>query len=102
MAMMDDPAFLISHIRNSFITSDETGMCELVIETDDLVDRSPPVNDKKYTNDRRYATWHGKGYGRFHYHKGLFQKGLTIYNDVGGCEKYMLKKQALYQQGYYR
>ncbi|XP_067661871.1 target of rapamycin complex 2 subunit MAPKAP1-like [Haliotis asinina] len=35
MAMMDDVDFLISHIRNSFITSDDTGMCELIIETDE-------------------------------------------------------------------
>ncbi|XP_048245100.1 target of rapamycin complex 2 subunit MAPKAP1-like isoform X2 [Haliotis rufescens] len=35
MAMMDDVDFLISHIRNSFITSDDTGMCELIIEMDE-------------------------------------------------------------------
>jgi len=35
MAMMDNKAFLISHIRNSFITSDDTGMCEMIIEVED-------------------------------------------------------------------
>ncbi|KAK3087119.1 hypothetical protein FSP39_001919 [Pinctada imbricata] len=34
--MMDDPSFLISHIRNSFITSDDTGMCEIIIENDEF------------------------------------------------------------------
>ncbi len=34
MAMMDDRAFLVSHIRNSFITSDDTGMCDLIIDVD--------------------------------------------------------------------
>ncbi|ESP00893.1 hypothetical protein LOTGIDRAFT_180365 [Lottia gigantea] len=32
MAMMDNKDFLINHIRNSFITSDDTGMCELIID----------------------------------------------------------------------
>lgn len=35
MAMMDNKEFLISHIRNSFITSDDTGMCEMIIDVDD-------------------------------------------------------------------
>lgn len=35
MAMMDNKDFLIMHIRNSFITSDDTGMCELIIDLDD-------------------------------------------------------------------
>ncbi|KAL8575684.1 hypothetical protein ACOMHN_055873 [Nucella lapillus] len=34
MAMMDNIDFLISHIRHSFITSDDTGMCELIIDTE--------------------------------------------------------------------
>jgi Stress-activated map kinase interacting protein 1 (SIN1) len=41
MAMFDDPEFLVRHIRNSFITSDETGMCEMIIDTDDY-----PVTDQ--------------------------------------------------------
>jgi hypothetical protein len=43
MAMFDDREFLIRHIRNSFITSDETGMCELIIDTDDY-----PVTDQPF------------------------------------------------------
>ena len=35
MAMMDNKVFLVSHIRNSFITSDDTGMCEMIIEVED-------------------------------------------------------------------
>ena len=35
MAMMDNRNFLISHIRNSFITSDDTGMCEMIIDTEE-------------------------------------------------------------------
>ena len=35
MAMMDNASFLLAHIRNSFITSDDTGMCELIIENDE-------------------------------------------------------------------
>ena len=30
--MMDNINFLISHIRHSFITSDDTGMCELIMD----------------------------------------------------------------------
>ncbi|XP_052790210.1 target of rapamycin complex 2 subunit MAPKAP1-like isoform X2 [Mya arenaria] len=40
MAMMDNREFLISHIRNSFITSDDTGMCEMIIDVDDEKNRS--------------------------------------------------------------
>ncbi|KAK6194655.1 hypothetical protein SNE40_000252 [Patella caerulea] len=35
MAMMDNKDFLIAHLRNSFITSDDTGMCELILEGDE-------------------------------------------------------------------
>ena len=36
MALLDDPAFIISHLRHSFITSDDTGMCEMAIMNEDL------------------------------------------------------------------
>lgn len=36
MAFYDDPEFIISHIRNSYITSDDTGMCEVVIMDEGL------------------------------------------------------------------
>lgn len=53
MAMMDDLAFLVSHIRNSFITSDETGMSELIIDAEDNLNR--PANSP----EKRPTTWHG-------------------------------------------
>lgn len=31
MAFYDDPKFILSHIRHSFITCDDTGMCEMVM-----------------------------------------------------------------------
>lgn len=36
MAMVDDTDWLLSHIQHSFITSDDTGMCEMVIQNNDL------------------------------------------------------------------
>lgn len=35
MAMLDDPDWLLRHIRHSFITSDDTGMCEMVLQEND-------------------------------------------------------------------
>ncbi|CAK8671915.1 unnamed protein product [Clavelina lepadiformis] len=35
--MDDDPDWLLRHIRHSFITSDDTGMCEMVIQDNDLL-----------------------------------------------------------------
>nr|CAB3263639.1 target of rapamycin complex 2 subunit MAPKAP1-like [Phallusia mammillata] len=37
MAMVDDPDWLLAHIQHSFITSDDTGMCEMVIQDNDLL-----------------------------------------------------------------
>lgn len=31
MALFDDKRFLLSHIRHSFITGDDTGVCEMVM-----------------------------------------------------------------------
>ncbi|XP_064400650.1 target of rapamycin complex 2 subunit MAPKAP1-like [Halichondria panicea] len=36
MAFFDDPKLLIAHIRHSFITSDDSGMCELIMINEDL------------------------------------------------------------------
>lgn len=47
MAMFDDRAFLITHIRNSFITSDDTGMSELILEGDDVGERHLSFTDKR-------------------------------------------------------
>lgn len=37
MAVLDDPEWLLRHIRHSFITSDDTGMCEMVIQDSDCM-----------------------------------------------------------------
>jgi hypothetical protein len=34
MAMMDNVDFLIAHVRHSFLTSDDSGMAEAVIEVE--------------------------------------------------------------------
>ncbi|KAK3593720.1 hypothetical protein CHS0354_013618 [Potamilus streckersoni] len=39
MAMMDHKNFLISHLRNSFVTSDDTGMCEMIIDIEEEDER---------------------------------------------------------------
>ncbi|XP_071947297.1 target of rapamycin complex 2 subunit MAPKAP1-like [Antedon mediterranea] len=36
MALLDDPSFILSHIHHSFITSDDTGMCEMVIMNEEV------------------------------------------------------------------
>lgn len=36
MALLDDPAFIIAHVRHSFITSDDTGMCEIAIMNEEV------------------------------------------------------------------
>jgi hypothetical protein len=64
MAMMDDRAFLVSHIRQSFITSDDTGMCEAVIEPDTESERrgTDQKSDQKPERNVRPTTWHaGQG-----------------------------------------
>ncbi|XP_039260172.2 target of rapamycin complex 2 subunit MAPKAP1-like [Styela clava] len=37
MAMLDNPDWLLDHIRHSFITSDDTGMCEMVLQDNDMM-----------------------------------------------------------------
>ena len=49
MAMMDNASFLLAHIRNSFITSDDTGMCELIIENDETERETKKVS--RYDSD---------------------------------------------------
>ncbi|XP_064649782.1 target of rapamycin complex 2 subunit MAPKAP1-like isoform X2 [Lineus longissimus] len=39
MAMTDNLSFLVTHIRKSFITSDDTQMCELIIENEDVSEK---------------------------------------------------------------
>ncbi len=56
MAMMDDAAFLVSHIRNSFITSDDTGMCEMIIDVDEGFEKGGNLSP----SERRPFTWHSR------------------------------------------
>lgn len=46
--MIDDYVFLISHIRNSFITSDDTGMYEMIIEGE----------EQEKMLEKRLMSWH--------------------------------------------
>ncbi|XP_013405227.1 target of rapamycin complex 2 subunit MAPKAP1 [Lingula anatina] len=39
MALFDDVNFIITHLRNSYITSDDTGICEIVIENEEYPDK---------------------------------------------------------------
>jgi len=59
MAMLDDRAFLVTHIRNSFITSDDTGMCELILENEDLVNGAAAGEHERHFSysDRRPTSW---------------------------------------------
>lgn len=36
MALFDDRRFLLSHINHSFITGDDTGLCEVVMLDEDV------------------------------------------------------------------
>lgn len=36
MALFDDRRFLLSHINHSFITGDDTGICEVVMLDEDV------------------------------------------------------------------
>ncbi|XP_014666681.1 PREDICTED: target of rapamycin complex 2 subunit MAPKAP1-like isoform X1 [Priapulus caudatus] len=44
MAFFDNPAFIISHIQNSFVSGDDTGLCELVIVQDETSRRPVGIN----------------------------------------------------------
>lgn len=46
MALYDNKYWLLSHIRNSFITTDDTGMCEMV-----MVGESKQVQDKFFSKE---------------------------------------------------
>lgn len=50
MAMLDDRSFLVAHIRNSFITSDDTGMCEMILEGDDMSERLHTGSERRPTS----------------------------------------------------
>lgn len=46
MAFLDDPSVLLPHLRHSFITSDDTGISELVMITEDM--------DKELKNEKSF------------------------------------------------
>ena len=51
MAFIDDPEWVISHIRHCFITSDESGFCEHVLGKDEEWKRI--LDDDEETGKRR-------------------------------------------------
>lgn len=54
MAFFDDPKLLTAHLRHSFITSDDTGMCELIMINEDL-DKEIKTDHKFYKRSLRLA-----------------------------------------------
>ena len=56
MAMVDDTDWLLSHIQHSFITSDDTGMCEMVIQNNDLcsLDEHREKLRRQVENEKQY------------------------------------------------
>lgn len=57
MALYDNKYWLLSHIRNSFISTDDTGTCELVMVGEDInplkasLEHYPDPNDKSDSDD---------------------------------------------------
>jgi len=50
MAFIDDTGWLLQHIRHAFITSDDTGMCEMVMKDEDLLslkDHRAKISEQK-------------------------------------------------------
>ena len=52
MAMFDDLDFLVGHIRNSYITSDDTGMCELILDGEEM-----EKTGKRPQSGNHFARW---------------------------------------------
>ncbi|GAB6024899.1 Target of rapamycin complex 2 subunit mapkap1 [Chamberlinius hualienensis] len=77
MAFYDDPQFILSHIRNSFITSDDTGMCELVI-----IDDETPFKSEHKALPR--SAWHGDSSGSSGESNAFVHpQSLDIMSDMG-------------------
>ncbi|XP_063966489.1 target of rapamycin complex 2 subunit MAPKAP1-like [Lytechinus pictus] len=59
MALLDDPAFIIAHIRHSFITSDDTGMCEMAImnEEIDWPQKKKEIEEKRKSNKAQFDSF---------------------------------------------
>src|SRR5579884_3991757 len=48
MAMFDDRSFLLSHIRHSFITCDDSGVCEMALLNEIIPHHLPSEPDKQF------------------------------------------------------
>src|SRR5688572_15394630 len=48
MAMFDDRSFLLSHIRHSFITCDDSGVCEMALLNEIIPHHLPSELDKLF------------------------------------------------------
>ncbi|XP_787234.2 target of rapamycin complex 2 subunit MAPKAP1 [Strongylocentrotus purpuratus] len=59
MALLDDPAFIIAHIRHSFITSDDTGMCEMAIMNEELdwPQKKKEMEEKRKSNKAQFDSF---------------------------------------------
>ncbi|XP_075166083.1 SAPK-interacting protein 1 [Haematobia irritans] len=60
MATYSNPHWLLCHIRNSFISTDDTGMCETVMVSDDL----PKHYLKKYNQGNQHQQQIRRGLGQ--------------------------------------
>ena len=54
MTMLDDPSFLLFHTKSAFITSDETGACELVMEHEDKFNTLEKQRSLSFLKKERY------------------------------------------------
>jgi hypothetical protein len=50
MAFFDDRKFLLSHIRHSFITCDDTGICEMAMLNEIMPHHLPSETDAEFLN----------------------------------------------------
>lgn len=50
MTTIDDPKFLVKFVRSCFIASDDTGICELLVEPDFIRDLQRERSNSKLTN----------------------------------------------------
>lgn len=55
MTMLDDPSFLLFHTKSAFITSDETGACELIMENEDKFYTAEKPRSLSFLKKERYV-----------------------------------------------
>lgn len=56
MALYDDPKFILSHIRHSFITCDDTGMCEMVMLNESIQNHYSAEEDPDFIKSTAIQT----------------------------------------------